>query len=323
VLSPKRFLADLGADIKYIGIQKGTVPGKAQGAVEIDALISEVHPSQFDGIIIPGGAAPEALRLNKDVLKFVRECMQNAKPVAAICHGPQVLISAGVLKGRTLTSYVGIRDDVTNAGARYLDQEVVIDNNLVTSRTPQDLPAFNKAFAGLLAQHDSEKAPWAHATPSQVLEYAIFNEIKAMALYENLAKKSKDKLAKAKFKYLSEMERAHRDALIEIFEKINHGQKPQPKDLGMSAAESGQEIDPDADLLKVLRGAMNNEDSAYHLYSDIAEKVTHGEVKNLFRRLAEEEQGHKQVLEAECALRIGREIPSAIEKEPWWTEGLW
>lgn len=322
-IMPKRYFQDQGADIKFIGTQKGTCHGKGHTTIEVDATISEVHPNQFDGLIIPGGGAPETLRLNKDILEFVRAFFRDAKPVAAICHGPQVLISAGVLKGRTLTSYPGIRDDLVNAGARFLDQEVVIDNNLVTSRVPQDIPAFNKAFGDLLGRYDMEKLPWVAATPSQVLEYAIFNEIKAMNLYEALSKKAKEKVTKAKFKFLSEMERAHRDALTEIFQKINQGKKPEPRDLGIEGGESDAEIDPDSDLLKVLRGAIANEETAMHLYTEVAEKVTNAEARTIFRQLAEEEQSHKQMLEAEYLLRTGRDLPSAIEKEPWWAESLW
>ena len=321
--SPRRYLVELGADVKYIGLQKGSCPGKGQGMVEVEAAVGDVHPGQFDGLIIPGGAAPEALRQHKEVLQFVRDFMNEAKPVGAICHGAQVLISAGVAKARTMTAYAGIRDDVVNAGARYLDQEVVVDDNLVTSRIPQDLPAFNKAFADILGKYDQEKTPWANASPSQVLEYAIMQEIKAMTLYENLAKKTKDKLSKAKFKFLAETERAHRDTLTEIFEKTNQGKKPTPRDLGISQGEPGVEIDPDGDLLKILRGAMGAEDAAYRLYSEVAEKASNLEAKAIFRHLADEEISHKRLLEAEYGLKAGYELPSSLEKAPWWSEELW
>lgn len=322
VLAPRRYFSELGADVKIIGLQKGACPSKGQAIVEVDFSISEVHPNQFDALIIPGGSAPEALRQNRDVLRFVKTFMQEAKPVAAICHGPQVLISAGSLWCRTVTAYPGIRDDLVNAGAIFLDQEVVVDGNLVTSRVPGDLPAFNKAFAALLQKYDREKAPWAHASPAQVLEYAILNEVKAQVLYDNLAKKATDKLAKAKFKFLAEAERGHRERLEEIFERITHGKKPVPRDLG-EKGEANEISDPGDDILKVLQMAINAEETANRLYSTIAEKMVNAEGRRMFEELAEEELSHRRLLETEYATRIGRSLPSAMEKEPWWSENLW
>jgi protease I len=320
---PYRFLKESGAEVKYIGLQKGSCLGKGQTTVDVSAVISEVHPNQFDGLIIPGGAAPEALRLNKDVLEFVRAFMNDAKPVGAICHGPQVLISAGVIKGRALTCFAGIRDDVILAGARYLDQEVVVDHNLITSRVPQDVPAFNKAFGDILGAYDMEKNPLANATPPQLLEFAITNEIRAMVLYETLSKKAKDKLAKAKFKYLAETERAHRDLLTEMFTQITNGQKPSPRDLPGVDGPQTVEIDPDGDLMKILRGAIQKEESARNLYQEVAEKARNPETRALFLRLADEEREHKRLLEQEYGIRTGQAVPSALEKEPWNSSDLW
>ena len=323
VLSPRRHFSEIGVDVKIIGLHKGACPSKGQGTVEVDYAIGDVHPNQFDALIIPGGGSPETLRQNKDVLRFVRTFMQEAKPVGAICHGPQVLISSGSLWCRTVTAYPGIKDDLVNAGAIFLDQEVVVDGNLVTSRVPGDLPAFNKAFTGLLQKYDRERAPWAHASPAQVLEYAIMNEVKAQVLYENMAKKSKDKLAKAKFKFLAEAERGHRDRLEEIFARITHGKKPVPRDLGEKGGEAQDTTDPGDDILKVLQMAINAEEAANHLYASIAEKMVNVEGRRMFEELAEEELNHRRLLEAEYASQIGSSLPSAMEKEPWWSENLW
>ena len=97
--------------------------------------------------MIPGGGAPENLRIHDDAVEFTRKFVESGKPVASICHGPQLLISAGVLKGRTTTSVNKIRDDVRNAGANYVDEAVAVDGNLISSRTPADLDAFNAAVA--------------------------------------------------------------------------------------------------------------------------------------------------------------------------------
>ncbi|MBF0546179.1 MAG: DJ-1/PfpI/YhbO family deglycase/protease [Candidatus Riflebacteria bacterium] len=322
-LSPKMFLTEKGIEVKFVGLQKGQCQSKGQAIIEIDLPLDEAHPNLFDGLIIPGGGAPEVLRQNKDVIKFTRSFFKDAKPVGSICHGPQVLISAGLLLGRTITCYSGIKDDVINSGAIFLDQEVVIDGNLVTSRTPGDLPAFNKAFWNLISRYDRAKSPWMHASPTQVIEYAIFNEIKSQAMYEDLAKKCKDKVAKAKFKYLAETEKGHKEILSKLFENFTQGKKPCPKDLGETDGEGNFYQECSDDIFSILRLAIASEESSQQLYSHIAEKVTNQKGKKMFENLAEEESQHRRLLEAELTLHAGRNLPSAIEKEPWWSEGLW
>lgn len=116
--------------------------GKNGYPITVDRSIDEVKSKDFDGVVIPGGWAPDKLRLSKKVLQFVKEISDAGKVVASICHGGWVLASAGICKGKTLTSYIAIKDDLVNAGAKFVDQEVVRDGNLITSRKPDDLPAF-------------------------------------------------------------------------------------------------------------------------------------------------------------------------------------
>ena len=110
----------------------------------VDVKLGSASPSDYDGLLLPGGVMnPDNLRVNDEALKFVRWFFENGKPVASICHGPWTLINAGVAEGRKMTSYHTIRQDLENAGVQWVDQEVVVDNGLVTSRNPDDLPAFN------------------------------------------------------------------------------------------------------------------------------------------------------------------------------------
>jgi len=148
--SPKEHLESLGADVTVIGITSEPAKGKKGGSLQPDATFADVKPDQFDMLVIPGGGAPENLRIVDAAVSFTREFVDLGRPVAAICHGPQLLISAGVLGGRTLTSVNKIRDDITNAGGDYVDQALVIDGNLITSRTPADLPQFNDAIASAI-----------------------------------------------------------------------------------------------------------------------------------------------------------------------------
>jgi protease I len=119
--------------------------------VRVDRPAATLRAADLDAIIIPGGWAPDRLRQYPAVLKLVREAYQKGKVVGAICHAASVLISAGILRGRRLTCYQALRDDVVNAGASYLDQEVVRDGNLITSRLPEDLPAFCREIIAALA----------------------------------------------------------------------------------------------------------------------------------------------------------------------------
>ena len=146
-IDPKEYLEARGAEVTVIGIKTGEVSGKKGGSLEATTTFRDVVPEEFDALIIPGGGAPENLRIDDHAVAFTRDFMSTDKPVAAICHGPQLLISAKVVAGRTLTSVNKIRDDVMNAGGNYVDQELVEDGNLITSRTPADLPAFNQAIA--------------------------------------------------------------------------------------------------------------------------------------------------------------------------------
>jgi protease I len=111
----------------------------------VDVNVSRANTEDYDALMIPGGVInPDKMRINKDCVAFATEFLESGKPIGAICHGPQLLIETGMLSGRDLTSYPSLKTDLTNAGANWTDKEVVVDNGLVTSRTPKDLPAFNK-----------------------------------------------------------------------------------------------------------------------------------------------------------------------------------
>ena len=133
--------------------------GKFGYPLVVDRSIEEVKAKDFDGVVIPGGWAPDQLRLSKKVLQFVRELFDQGKVVASICHGGWVLASSGISKGKTLTSYIAIKDDLRNAGANFVDREVVRDGNLITSRKPEDLPAFCREIIRALREQVSSQEP--------------------------------------------------------------------------------------------------------------------------------------------------------------------
>jgi len=144
LLVPYYRLKEEGIYVDIASIKKGRIKGKHGYEVEVNKTLKEVKPDEYDILILPGGKAPEAIRKEKEALDIARHFFEKNKPVAAICHGPQTLISANLLKGRHATCYRTVADELKASGALYEDKEVVVDGNLITSRQPSDLPSFMK-----------------------------------------------------------------------------------------------------------------------------------------------------------------------------------
>ena len=169
---PKKALDDAGAQTTVISIKSGKIQGMNHAdkgrTVAVDQTLAEAKPQDFDALMLPGGLMnPDSLRSTEEALEFVRHFFREGKPVAAICHAPWVLIDAGVVRGRTLTSWPAIKTDVRNAGGNWMDQEVVVDNGLVTSRKPDDIPAFNEKMIEEFAEGRHTKSS---GTQSRELE---------------------------------------------------------------------------------------------------------------------------------------------------------
>ncbi|WOD15690.1 type 1 glutamine amidotransferase domain-containing protein [Paraburkholderia kirstenboschensis] len=154
---PKRALAEAGATVHVISAK----PGKIQGfrhvdkgdTVEVDSTFDKAIADDYDAVVLPGGVVNgDAIRLLPQAQAFVKAADSAKKPIAVICHGTWLPVSAGIIKGRTVTSWPSLQDDIRNAGGTWVDQEVVEDNNLISSRKPDDIPAFNKALIGQLSK---------------------------------------------------------------------------------------------------------------------------------------------------------------------------
>ena len=146
---PRAALQDAGADTKIVSLKSGKIQGmrhmEGGDKFDVDLTVEKADPNDFEALMIPGGLFnPDSLRADGDVVSFTRHFFEEGKPVAAICHGPWVLVDADVVRGRTLTSWPHIKTDIINAGGNWVDKEVVVDNGLVTSRKPDDIPAFNR-----------------------------------------------------------------------------------------------------------------------------------------------------------------------------------
>lgn len=143
-------LKELNYEVALVGTGKGDYKSKVGYPAKEDISIDNVNTDEFSGVIIPGGYAPDFLRRYKKINEFVKELFEQNKLVAYICHGGWVAVSADILKGKSATCFFAIKDDVLNAGAKYYDEEVVVDNNLITSRKPDDLPSFMREIISFL-----------------------------------------------------------------------------------------------------------------------------------------------------------------------------
>jgi protease I len=154
---PKKNVESAGATTEVLSVKEGSIKGWKFGewgeSVRVDKLVSKANVDDYDALMLPGGQInPDKLRMEKPAVEFVRKFVESGKPVAAICHGPWMLIEAGVVKGKTVTSWPSIHTDLINAGAKWVDKEAVEDGNLITSRNPDDIPAFSRKVIEVVAK---------------------------------------------------------------------------------------------------------------------------------------------------------------------------
>jgi deglycase len=157
LMKPRKALEEAGARTQVVSPMENKIRGwdkKDWGnEVSVDVRLQSADPSQYDALLLPGGVMnPDQLRMNRDAVRFVKHFFEHAKPVAAICHGPWMLVEAGAVQGRTVTSWPSLKTDIRNAGGTWVDKEVVSHNGVVTSRRPEDIPAFNREMIDLFSK---------------------------------------------------------------------------------------------------------------------------------------------------------------------------
>jgi protease I len=162
LVEPRKALEEAGATTELISVKPGEIQGfkhfDPADKFEVDKAIEEVDASEYDALMIPGGVGnPDQLRADENVVSFVRDFFESGKPIAAICHAPWVLVEAGIVRGRKVTSWPSVQTDIRNAGGNWVDQEVVVDQGLVTSRKPDDIPAFNEKMIEEFAEGKHER----------------------------------------------------------------------------------------------------------------------------------------------------------------------
>ncbi len=160
---PRKAVEEAGGQAELISIKDGEIQAvnhmDKAGTYRVDRLVKDADPDEYDALVLPGGVAnPDFLRVDADAVRFVRSFMTAGKPVAAICHSPWILVEAGVVDGRTLTSWPSLRTDLANAGATWVDEQVHVDGGLVTSRKPDDLPAFCETMLERIAAAEKQPA---------------------------------------------------------------------------------------------------------------------------------------------------------------------
>lgn len=163
--SPKSYLEEQGWNADIVSLKSGTIKSWKDGnwstEYKVDVVLDQANEADYDALVLPGGVInPDSLRREEAAVDFVRSFFKSKKPVAAICHGPQILVDADVLEGRKVTSFFSVKNDLKNAGAQWEDSEVVVDQGLVTSRNPNDLPAFNKKMVEEIKEgiHERQRA---------------------------------------------------------------------------------------------------------------------------------------------------------------------
>ncbi|MDY7099075.1 MAG: type 1 glutamine amidotransferase domain-containing protein [Pseudomonadota bacterium] len=155
LMEPMAMLKDAGADVTVASLEDGEIKGWQDGnwgdSVAVDVTVNEVSEGDYDALLLPGGQMnPDILRMNDTVISLIKQFDDAKKPIAAICHAPWLLAEAGIIRGKVVTGWPSIRTDLTNAGGAVIDQMVAVDNNLITSRNPQDIPAFTNALLDAL-----------------------------------------------------------------------------------------------------------------------------------------------------------------------------
>ena len=154
---PRKALEDAGAEVEIVSIDDGPIQGfdhfEPAGTVAVDRTVEEASPDDYDALMIPGGVGnPDLLRGDENAVSFVGGMHDAGKPMAVICHGPWMLVESGVVRGRRVTSWPTLETDIRNAGGEWVDEEVVVDGNVVTSRKPDDIPAFNREMLRIFAR---------------------------------------------------------------------------------------------------------------------------------------------------------------------------
>ncbi|HEY9695093.1 MAG TPA: DJ-1/PfpI/YhbO family deglycase/protease [Oculatellaceae cyanobacterium] len=315
---PHQALKQAGMEVVVLGSRMNEqYPGK-QGKVSIkpDATTTEARPEYFDAVIIPGGAAPDMMRTNPNTVRFVKEAMAQGKLIAAVCHGPQVLIEADLLRGKNATGFDSIRKDIENAGAKYYDEPLVVDGNLITSRRPGDLAIFTTAILSRLGYGGKEAAlphenditaewwklanAWGGSTKGEIvqaLNTALAGERYSREAFDNYAQKASTVDARSLFQEIAQNKQHH----IQLLEARLDAFSEKPS-LQAKAAETIAKINEalkGSDEIALLRRALGDIQTGvvdtYYLRNMLTDPITVALLAEIEVDLAQYEQRVAQI----------------------------
>jgi protease I len=303
---PYKGLQMAGIEVVVLGSRMNEKYTGKQGKVSVqpDGTTTETMADQFDAVVIPGGIAPDKMRTNPNTVRFVQEAMQQGKLVAAVCHGPQVLIEGDLLKGKQATGFIAIRKDMINAGAKYIDEPLVIDGNLITSRQPSDLAIFTTAILSRLGYGGKEAAlpdmtdtnaewwkladAWGGSTKGEIvkgLNTALAGERYAQEAFEQYAEKTSDTQLRSLLRGIIQNKIQHIQKLEARLDAL--GEKPS---LAANAADKYAKVktalqgSDDIDLLRrALGDVQTGVVDTFNLFSTFTDPVSTALFKDILR----------------------------------------
>lgn len=324
---PYNALKMAGFDVVVLGSRMNSTYVGKQGKVsqKPDATTTEARPEEFDAVIIPGGLAPDTMRTNPNTVKFVQEAMAQGKLIAAVCHGPQVLIEGDLLKGKNATGFISIRKDITNAGANFIDEPLVVDGNLITSRRPGDLALFTTAILSRLGYggkevdlpHENDvtaewwkiATAWGGSTKGEIvkaLNTALAGDRYSSEAFGQYAEKSSDPQAKALLQEIIENKKQHIQMLEERLNAF--GEKPS---IPAQAADTYAKLKTalqGSDEMAMLRRALGDIQTAvvdtYQLRNQLTDPVT----TEIFNQIEIDHAKYEQRLAQLYHARVGSDI---------------
>jgi protease I len=310
---PYTALKAAGAEVTVLGSRMNETYAGKQGKASIDpdGTTTEARASDFDAVVIPGGMAPDTMRTNMKTVRFVQEAVEQGKLVAAICHGPQVLIEGDLLKGRRATGFRAIRKDMQNAGAKYSDEPLVVDGQLVTSRRPSDLPIFTTSILSRLGlKIDDRDLPvessgdaewwklgeeWGGSSKSEIvdgLNTAIRGERYAVTAFEHYAEKATDTELRSILNEIRETKEAHIKQLEARLGEL--GEKESFQAAGSGAWATLKSWLQSNDDLAILRRALGDLQTGVVDTTNLLNSLTDPATASIFDRMEEDIARHEQ-----------------------------
>lgn len=310
---PYNALNKAGADVTVLGSRMNEEYKGKQGKVsqKADATTTDARAEDFDAVIIPGGMAPDAMRTNMKTVRFVQDAVKHGKIVAAVCHGPQVLIEGDLLKGKRATGFRAIRKDMQNAGANYADESLVVDGNLITSRQPGDLPIFTTAILNRLglklkdtelpaeneqnAQWWKFGEEWGGSTKAEIVDginTAIRGERYAMEAFNHYAEKVTDGELRSLFKEIAETKKRHIEMLEARLTTLGESQSLQAAGSGAWATLKSwlQSSDEVATLKRALGDLQTGVVDTWNLHNQFTDPTTTAVFDKILEEIAVHEQ---------------------------------